>query len=228
MQKEGSRVLEQNNLTQKNFFDEYASAVEVMESSRETDFTYVAKRTIDIIVSLFSLPFALIIIILFSIVIKLESPGPAIFTQVRVGQHGKYFKVYKLRSMTVDAEKNGAVWAQQNDPRVTKVGKLIRKTRIDELPQLINILKGDMSLVGPRPERPMFTAEFEKEIPGFTRRLLVKPGLTGWAQVNGGYEITPEEKLKLDLYYIDNLSLSLDFKIILKTIKVVITGDGAR
>src|SRR5699024_7760636 len=115
---------------------------------------------------------------------------------------------------------NGAKWALANDPRVTRVGKFIRKTRIDELPQVINIIKGDMSLVGPRPERPMFTAEFSKEIPGFTKRLSVKPGLTGWAQVNGGYDITPEEKLNLDLYYINNKSLKTDLSILFKTIKV--------
>lgn len=130
--------------------------------------------------------------------------------------------------MGVNAEKNGAQWATKNDPRVTKVGAFIRKTRIDELPQLFNVLKGDMSLIGPRPERPMFTAQFNEEIPGFIDRLQVKPGITGWAQVNGGYDITPREKLELDRYYINNMSFWLDLKIILKTIKVCITGDGAR
>ncbi len=117
---------------------------------------------------------------------------------------------------------------RKNDPRITKIGLFIRKTRIDELPQLFNILKGEMSLVGPRPERPIFTEKFEREIPGFKTRLEVKPGLTGWAQVNGGYEITPKEKLKLDIYYINHASIILDFKIIIKTVRVVITGDGAR
>lgn len=178
--------------------------------------------------SLLALPIAIPIILIFIIIIKLETPGPVFFLQERVGLHGRYFKVIKLRSMGVDAEKNGAQWAAKNDPRVTKVGAFIRKTRIDELPQLFNVLKGDMSLVGPRPERPMFTAQFNDEIPGFIDRLQVKPGITGWAQVNGGYDITPKEKLELDRYYINNMSFWLDLKIILKTIKVCITGDGAR
>ena len=178
--------------------------------------------------SLLALPIAIPIILIFAVIIKLETPGPAFFLQERVGLHGKYFKVIKLRSMGVNAEKNGAQWATKNDPRVTKVGAFIRKTRIDELPQLFNVLKGDMSLIGPRPERPMFTAQFNEEIPGFIDRLQVKPGITGWAQVNGGYDITPKEKLELDRYYINNMSFWLDLKIILKTIKVCLTGDGAR
>ncbi|PDM38920.1 exopolysaccharide biosynthesis polyprenyl glycosylphosphotransferase [Parageobacillus toebii] len=186
------------------------------------------KRVLDILLSLLALPIAIPIILIFAVIIKLETPGPAFFLQERVGLHGKYFKVIKLRSMGVNAEKNGAQWATKNDPRVTRVGAFIRKTRIDELPQLFNVLKGDMSLIGPRPERPMFTAQFNEEIPGFIDRLQVKPGITGWAQVNGGYDITPREKLELDRYYIDNMSFWLDLKIILKTIKVCITGDGAR
>ncbi|MED4299088.1 exopolysaccharide biosynthesis polyprenyl glycosylphosphotransferase [Geobacillus stearothermophilus] len=186
------------------------------------------KRFLDILLSLLALPIAIPIILIFAVIIKLETPGPAFFLQERVGLHGKYFKVIKLRSMGVNAEKNGAQWATKNDPRVTKVGAFIRKTRIDELPQLFNVLKGDMSLIGPRPERPMFTAQFNEEIPGFIDRLQVKPGITGWAQVNGGYDITPREKLELDRYYINNMSFWLDLKIILKTIKVCLTGDGAR
>nr|WP_245934730.1 sugar transferase [Anoxybacillus vitaminiphilus] len=186
------------------------------------------KRFFDVLLSLLALPIAVPIIFIFAVIIKLETPGPAFFLQERVGLHGKYFKVIKLRSMGVNAEKNGAQWAAKNDPRVTKVGAFIRKTRIDELPQLFNVLKGDMSLIGPRPERPIFTAQFNEEIPGFIDRLQVKPGITGWAQVNGGYDITPREKLELDLYYINNMSFLLDLKIILKTIKVCITGDGAR
>ncbi|WP_407712061.1 exopolysaccharide biosynthesis polyprenyl glycosylphosphotransferase [Caldibacillus debilis] len=186
------------------------------------------KRILDILLVLLALPIAIPIILIFAIFIKLETPGPAFFLQERVGLHGKYFKVIKLRSMELNAEKNGAQWATKNDPRVTKVGAFIRKTRIDELPQLFNVLKGDMSLIGPRPERPVFTAQFNEEIPGFIDRLQVKPGITGWAQVNGGYDITPREKLELDRYYINNMSFWLDLKIILKTIKVCITGDGAR
>jgi exopolysaccharide biosynthesis polyprenyl glycosylphosphotransferase len=215
-----------------NFFQEYAIAIDTQYIIRNQKanvkyYPYI-KRFLDILLSLLALPIAIPIILIFAIIIKLETPGPAFFLQERVGLHGKYFKVIKLRSMGVNAEKNGAQWAAKNDPRVTKVGAFIRKTRIDELPQLFNVLKGDMSLIGPRPERPMFTAQFNVEIPGFVDRLQVKPGITGWAQVNGGYDITPREKLELDRYYINNMSFWLDLKIILKTIKVCITGDGAR
>ncbi|WP_025038873.1 exopolysaccharide biosynthesis polyprenyl glycosylphosphotransferase [Geobacillus sp. FW23] len=215
-----------------DFFREYAATVDTpyiveKEQTKITYYPYI-KRCLDIIVSLLALPVAIPIIIIFAVIIKLETPGPAFFLQERVGLHGKYFKVIKLRSMRTNAEKNGAQWAAKNDPRVTRVGAFIRKTRIDELPQLFNVLKGDMSLIGPRPERPMFTAQFNEEIPGFIDRLQVKPGITGWAQVNGGYDITPREKLELDRYYINNMSFWLDLKIIFKTIKVCLTGDGAR
>jgi exopolysaccharide biosynthesis polyprenyl glycosylphosphotransferase len=186
------------------------------------------KYILDVLCSLIGLMILMPVILIFSVLIVLESPGSPFYLQERLGLNGKRFQVMKLRSMRNDAEKNGAKWAEKNDPRITKIGLFIRKTRIDELPQLFNILKGDMSLVGPRPERPIFTEKFEKEIPGFIKRLEVKPGLTGWAQVNGGYEITPKEKLELDIYYINRASILLDLKIITKTVKVVITGDGAR
>ena len=191
-------------------------------------FYYIVKRAIDIIVCLIGLVIALPIMVIVGIAIKLESKGPIIYKQERVGLEGRTFTIYKLRSMYIDAEKNGAQWACKDDPRVTKVGRFIRKTRIDELPQLINILKGDMSIVGPRPERPILTYKFNEEIPGFVNRLQVKPGLTGWAQVTGGYELSPKEKLEKDMYYIENQSLWLDFKIMFKTIFVVFNGDGAR
>ena len=127
-----------------------------------------------------------------------------------------------------DAEVSGAKWATKNDARVTTIGKFIRVTRIDELPQFFNILKGDMTIIGPRPEREIFYKEFEKTISNFRDRLKIKPGLTGYAQVNGGYDVMPKEKLKLDLYYINNVSFSLDIKIIFKTVGIVITGKGAR
>ncbi|MDH4422863.1 MULTISPECIES: exopolysaccharide biosynthesis polyprenyl glycosylphosphotransferase [Bacillus] len=186
------------------------------------------KRAFDIVLALIGSGVMFPLVFVVAILIILESPGSPFYFQERLGKDGKRFRIIKLRSMRLDAEKNGAQWAKKNDPRITKIGIFIRRTRIDELPQFFNILKGDMSVVGPRPERPMFTDKFEREIPGFKKRLLVKPGVTGWAQVNGGYDITPKEKLKLDIYYINNSSIILDLKIIIKTIKVVLTGDGAR
>ncbi|WP_435302722.1 sugar transferase [Ligilactobacillus cholophilus] len=169
------------------------------------------------------------VVLLFGILVKLETPGKMFYTQERVGYMGKRFNVTKLRSMYNDAEKqSGAVWASKNDARVTKVGKFIRKTRIDELPQLWNVIKGDMSMIGPRPERPELTEKFSKEIKDFEQRLRVLPGLSGYAQVHGGYDISPEEKYELDKYYIDHLSMKEDLQIIWDTIRVVLTGDGAR
>ncbi|XBD02217.1 sugar transferase [Pseudalkalibacillus hwajinpoensis] len=188
----------------------------------------LVKRLMDIILSLIGLVLVAPILLCFCVAIKLETPGPAFYSQERVGRNGKYFKIIKLRSMGLDAEIKGAQWAIKDDPRVTKIGAFIRKTRIDEIPQLLNVLQGDMSMLGPRPERPMFTAQFNEEIPHFVKRLAVKPGVTGWAQVNGGYDIDAKEKLKLDLYYIENRSLKIDFKIIVKTVKIVFTGEGAR
>lgn len=186
------------------------------------------KRLLDIVGSLVGLIVAIPLVLIFAVLVRLETPGSPFYAQERLGRNGKKFMIYKIRSMNMDAEKDGAVWAAQGDSRVTKVGKFIRKTRIDELPQILNILLGDMSIVGPRPEREVFTEEFEKTIPGFRSRLLVKPGLTGWAQINGGYDISPEEKLKYDLYYIRNRSMKLDFKILFATIGVIFTGEGAR
>ena len=188
----------------------------------------VYSRILDIGLSLIGLIIGIPLVIIFGILIKLEDKGPIIYKQERVGKHGKLFNVYKLRSMRVDAEKYGAQWAQDNDPRILKVGNFIRKTRIDEIPQLFNILKGDMSIVGPRPDRPMFTMQFNDDIDGFINRLLVKPGLTGWAQVNGGYDMTPEEKLQWDIDYIQSRNIFIDIRIIFRTVKVVLTGEGAR
>ncbi|MGV3466583.1 MAG: sugar transferase [Heyndrickxia sp.] len=211
-------------------YSQYQSRLNTLEATqpKNTIYNSYIKRLGDIIFALVGLIITSIVILFTMALIKLESPGPALFFQERVGLNGKKFKIIKLRSMAVDAEKNGAQWAQKNDPRVTRVGAFIRKTRIDELPQLINVIKGDMSLIGPRPERPIFVEQFEREIPGFSQRLLVKPGLTGWAQVNGGYEISPEEKAKYDIEYISHMGLLIDIKIIFKTIRVIFTGEGAR
>jgi lipopolysaccharide/colanic/teichoic acid biosynthesis glycosyltransferase len=204
----------------------FADAVQGMK--HESSIYRADKRLIDIVASICGLVIAIPIIVIFGILIKLETPGPAIFKQDRVGFRGKVFTIYKLRSMGVDAEENGAVWATKNDARVTKIGKFIRNTRIDELPQLFNILKGNMTIIGPRPERPEFTMDFEKEIPGFIHRVSVKPGLTGWAQINGGYDISPKEKLEFDMHYINNRNFMMDAKILIKTIIIAFTGEGAR
>lgn len=196
--------------------------------NKEIGFYSKIRRVIDFIISLLSLVIVIPIILITSIFIMLESPGNPFYVQSRMGFMGKEFNLIKLRSMRTDAEKNGAQWADKNDSRITKVGRFIRKTRIDELPQIFNVLKGDMSIIGPRPERQIFVEEFVKYIPDFPKRLEVKPGLTGWAQVNGGYEILPEEKLRLDLFYIENRRFLLDVKIVLRTIQIIFTGEGAR
>lgn len=186
------------------------------------------KRLLDIILCLIVFPIGIVLVAIVSIFIKIESKGPVFYIQERLGKSGKSFKLYKLRSMIVDAEKEGAQWAVKNDPRVTKVGKFIRKTRVDEIPQLWNIFKGDMSIVGPRPERKVFYDKFECEGIPYRRRLLVRPGLTGFAQVNGGYEMSPEEKLEWDMEYIKERNVITDIKIMFKTVAIVFTGNGAR
>lgn len=163
-----------------------------------------------------------------AIKIKSESPGPAIYAQRRVGKDGREFNIYKFRSMYIDAEVRGAQWAQGDDPRVTPFGRVMRKTRLDEIPQFWNIVRGDMSLIGPRPERPSFCREFEKRIHGWHYRTYVRPGLSGLAQVTGGYDLLPKEKVQLDLRYIESRSIAIDLKIILKTLGIVKTGEGAR
>ncbi|MCP1450433.1 sugar transferase [Priestia megaterium] len=191
-------------------------------------FYSLCKRMVDIVISFVALVVLLPVILLFALIVMIETPGSPFFLQERLGQSRRPFTIMKLRSMYSDAEKNGAQWAVKNDSRVTKVGKLIRQTRIDELPQLWNVLKGDMSIVGPRPERAVFIEEFQKTLPAFSQRLAVKPGLTGWAQINGGYELTPAEKLELDLYYIQHTNIRFDVKIMIKTLRVIVTGDGSR
>ncbi len=160
--------------------------------------------------------------------IKRESPGPAIYAQTRVGKGGRLFKVYKFRSMYVDAEARGAQWAQGEDPRVTPFGRRLRNSRLDEIPQFWNVVRGDMSLIGPRPERPVFHEAFKERILGWEQRLAVRPGITGLAQVEGGYELLPKEKALLDIEYIENRGILLDVKIMLRTLGVMRTGEGAR
>lgn len=189
------------------------------------------KRSFDVIFSLTLLIATFPILIITALLVRLESQGSIVYSQERVGMGMKEFTVYKIRSMYLDAEKNGAVWAAKKDPRVTHVGKFIRKTRIDELPQLINVLKGDMSIVGPRPERMGFVKELEQQLPYYNVRHAVKPGITGWAQVCYPYGASIEDaryKLEYDLFYVKNMSLLLETKIILKTIGVILFPKGAR
>ena len=191
----------------------------------------VIKHIFDVILVLLSFPIVLPIMFFTAIAIKLESEGPALFIQNRVGQGGKEFQIYKFRSMGKDSEKHGAQTASTNDIRVTRIGKFIRKTRIDELPQFFNVLKGDMSLIGPRPEQKIFVDQFEQEIPFYNYRHIVKPGITGWAQVTHGYAGDADEtrvKIEHDFYYIKHISFSLDVLIVFKTIKTMLTGFGAR
>ena len=199
---------------------------------RMTPFMRSYKRIFDIIFSSFGLILAFPLFPVIALAIKLDSPGPIIFKQLRVGEREVEYFVYKFRTMRQDAEKEtGAVWAQKSDPRITRVGQIMRKTRLDEIPQLYNVLKGDMSFVGPRPERLAFIERLKKTIPYYSTRHFVKPGVTGWAQVRYPYGASEEdalEKLRYDLFYIKNYSVFLDFKIILDTVKVVTSGFGGR
>lgn len=186
------------------------------------------KRCFDIVCSSIALIILVVPMIVISILIKLDSKGPVIFKQERLGKDGKPFYIYKFRSMKLDAEKDGPQWANKNDDRCTKLGSFLRKVRLDELPQFFNIFIGNMSLVGPRPERAYFYEEFGQYIPEFKERLQVKPGLTGLAQVNGGYDLLPEEKIVFDLRYIKDQSFKLDLYCIFKTVTLLFTHEGAR
>ncbi|MFC1613104.1 sugar transferase [Patescibacteria group bacterium] len=187
------------------------------------------KRVIDIIMSIIIGLLSLPLIPFISIAIKINSKGSILFKQIRTGKNGKTFLAVKFRSMVDNAEKNGAEWSQENDNRITTVGKFLRKTRLDEIPQLLNVLRGEMSFVGPRPERPEFIEMLEKEVPFYKQRALVKPGLTGWAQANLAYGASKEysmQKLQYDLYYIKHRSMFLDLKIVLKTVAIVFGFKG--
>lgn len=189
------------------------------------------KRIIDVSIALVVLIVGAPICLLVGYLIRTTSPGPIIFKQERIGQNGKPFHMLKFRSMYEDAEKrSGPQWAKENDPRITPFGRFLRKTRLDEIPQFINVLKGEMSLVGPRPERAFFIEKLKQEIPWYIRRIKMKPGITGWAQVKHKYDESIEDvkqKVLYDLYYFENMSLLLDLKIILRTVIVVFTGKGA-
>jgi len=199
---------------------------------RTSHATLRAKRAMDSLLAglglLLTLPLSLVIAVL----VKLDSPGLILYRQERLGQGGKRFRLMKFRSMRHDAEREtGPVWAGEHDPRVTRAGRLLRRSRLDELPQLFNVLKGEMSLVGPRPERPAFVRELQEKIPFYVHRLVVKPGITGWAQVKYPYGSSVEdalEKLQYDLYYIKNLTIFLDLLILLHTLQVVLFGKGSR
>jgi sugar transferase (PEP-CTERM system associated) len=194
-------------------------------------FSSAVKRIFDITASLILLALTLPMIVLLAGIVKLDSKGPAFFRQQRVGLYGEPFTLIKLRSMRTDAEKDGAKWAEENDPRITPVGRLIRKLRIDELPQTWSVLKGQMSFVGPRPEVPKFVDSLEEEIPFYGERHMVKPGITGWAQINYPYGASVEDsrrKLEYDLYYAKNYTPFLDFVILLQTVRVILWPEGAR
>ena len=191
----------------------------------------LAKRASDIALGLALIVFTLPVLVLTALAIRVSSDGPVFYRQTRVGRGGRHFEIYKFRSMRTDAEADGVRWAGKNDCRITPVGRFIRATRIDEIPQAINIIRGEMSFVGPRPERPHFTTVLAEQIPHYDERHRVKPGLTGWAQVNYHYGASVEdavEKLRYDLYYLKNHSLLLDLFIILRTLVVAVRGTGSR
>jgi exopolysaccharide biosynthesis polyprenyl glycosylphosphotransferase len=223
-------------------------AASVLEQYRgQTDLDYVAeeglydlsshkiypatKRGIEVLFTLLLSPFILLIAAVAAAAVKVSSKGPVIYSQDRIGRNGKFFTLYKFRSMTMGSERYGPQFAVKQDKRVTKVGTFIRKFRIDEIPQFWNVLKGDMSLIGPRPEQKMFVELFNDEIPFYSYRHKVRPGITGWAQIKDGYADgvkSTKRKLEYDFYYIKNLSFSLDLLIIYATIKTILTGFGSR
>jgi sugar transferase (PEP-CTERM system associated) len=193
--------------------------------------TRVVKRLFDLACAVAAFVVAAPLMLLTALAIRLDSPGPIFYCQERVGESGRRFTLCKFRSMRIDAEQGTPVWAADKDDRVTRVGRFIRLTRLDELPQLWNVLRGDMSFVGPRPERPFFVDQLAETIPLYMARHAVKPGITGWAQVKYRYGASVEdalEKLRYDLYYIKHLSLVFDLTILIDTVKVIVSGKGAK
>lgn len=210
-------------------FTEDQAAVQKAEYPVNNDRGYlIVKRAFDIVASFVALAVLLLPMAVVGLLVWIESPGPVIYRQERLGKDGKIFIMYKFRSMYMNAEKNGPQWASKNDNRCTKVGKFIRIFHIDELPQLLNVLKGEMSVVGPRPEREYFYREFEKIVPDFRVRLKVTPGLTGFSQTNGCYDLLPEERFAYDTAYMAQRSLWVDFVCIMKTFVVIVNRKGAR
>lgn len=203
--------------------------IESLENIKPLRIYSFVKRAFDIVASFIALVLLAIPMLCIGIAVKIDSPGPVLYKQERLGKNGKPFNLVKFRSMCNEAEDDGAQWSQgDEDPRITKVGAFLRKTRLDELPQFWTIFTGTMTLVGPRPERAVFYEEFETYIHGFSERMRVKPGLTGLAQINGGYDLKPEEKIVYDVQYIKNRSIWNDLKIIMGTVKIVFTHEGAK
>jgi len=201
------------------------------EGFQKAPSTLFGKRITGILFSLTGLLFSLPVTLITAAAIKLESRGPIFFKQTRVGKDGTEFQVIKFRSMRIDAEKDGAKWASADDDRVTRIGRIIRKLRIDEIPQMWNVLRGDMNFVGPRPERPEFVKDLAQKIRYYDQRHCVHPGITGWAQINYPYGASIEDakrKLEYDLYYIKHMSVLLDFYIVLKTVKTILFREGSR
>ena len=210
--------------------NEHINAQWIIECQEDHTVVYntAVKRALDIVVASVALVILLPFFALAALAVRIGSPGPIIFRQTRVGQFGQPFTMLKLRTMVQHAEQNGAQWASKSDNRITPVGQFLRRSRLDEIPQLLNVLAGEMSLVGPRPERPEFTKTLESKIPFFVHRVLVKPGITGWAQVNSGYAATEAEaatKLSFDLYYVKNLSFAMDLRVLLRTISSFASGS---
>ena len=202
-----------------------------MRSGSRAVMTAVTRRTLDVTVSLAALVVLMPVLVIIAFLVRVDSPGPALYRQQRVGLAGRPFTLLKFRSMRLDAEAGGPCWAAERDPRVTRLGRWLRRSRLDELPQLLCVLTGSMSLVGPRPERPHFVDELSQDIPHFGLRTLVKPGITGWAQVNYPYGASVADarhKLAYDLFYIQHRSLLLDLSIAFATLKVMLQGEGAR
>ena len=230
-----SSIATENNDTQTKVIlpyeyreDEHYYIESLGKIKRKPLYSFV-KRTFDIVACSLALLLLALPMFIIAIVVKCSSPGPVFYSQERLGLNGKKFKLVKFRSMVADAEKHGAKWSDgDSDSRITKVGSFLRKTRLDELPQLLLCVTGQLSLIGPRPEREMFYDAFEEHVHGFRERLKVKPGITGLAQVSGGYDLRPEEKIVYDIEYIKNRSLALEIKILFKTVAVVLGHKGAK